>query len=336
MICKTKHRCRFKAVLILKEQLMPIVTKKDYFPPKWALNGMVETIVPALFRPIPSFEFKTEIHHLPDSDVVPLNWLKRSNKKLVVLVPGLESNSTRSYIKNISYYLSQAGFDVLVIDHRGCRIPNKVFRSYHSGNSEDLKEILNSKVVSSYEKIYLIGFSLGGNIVLKYLGEYADKPIISKAASVCAPFDLVLCSKELETKKNRIFQKRFVRSLKKSLLVKHQSFPDKISPEAINACKTLWDVDDLYTAPVHGFENALDYYTKCSSKNFLKHISVPTLLINAKNDPLIPLNGEAHDLINNNHLRPIFTDRGGHLGYPTRFLKGINFYEKVILEFFME
>jgi uncharacterized protein len=296
---------------------------------------MVETIVPALCRRIPRINYRTEIFKLPDSDLVPLNWIDQDQEKLAVVVPGLESNSTRSYIKNISYYLSKAGFDVLVIDHRGCKIPNQLFRSYHSGNSEDLKAILESDSVQKYRQLFLIGFSLGGNIMLKYLGENKGKSNIQKAATVCAPYDLIRCSEELQFKKNRLFRNRFVKSLKKSLLLKQKSFPEMISPSAINACKSLWDIDDLYTAPAHGFKDARDYYSQCSSKYFLKDIAIPTLLINAKNDPLVPLDEETINFFyGNNNLRLLITEKGGHLGFPNRWLNGINFYEKAVVGFF--
>jgi uncharacterized protein len=295
---------------------------------------MLQTIVPAVLRPVPSFEFQLQPFRLPDGDEIALNWLLGSFRKLVIVVPGLESNSTRSYIKNLAHYLHQSEFDVLVVDHRGCRIPNKVFRSYHSGNTEDLKVIVESLEHLRYKQIYLVGFSLGGNIVLKYLGENVDNPIY-RAASVCAPIDLLLCSKELETKRNRIFRHRFVKSLKKNLLIKQKAFPSLLDIESIKSCKSLWDIDELYTAPVHGFRNAEDYYIRCSSRLYIKHISVPTMVLNAKNDPLIPLDEDMVGLLNEHPtLFPVITASGGHMGYPTKWLRGINYYEKAIIDYF--
>ena len=260
----------------------------DYHPPRWATNGYVETIIPALFRKAPAFETESGRLKTPDGDELWLNWKRRPASKLAVIVPGLESDATKTYIKSLSRLLFHAGYDILVPDHRGGVRANRLFRSYHSGNTGDLDLILTSDRVSAYEEVFLTGFSLGGNIVLKYLGEKKENTLVRKAAAISTPFDLNRCSGALEHRRNFLFSRRFLKSMKRRLSEKIRHFPGRIPPQALKNCKSVREFDELYTAPAHGFESAEQYYTACSSRYFLKDIAVPTLLINAPPLPCTP------------------------------------------------
>lgn len=307
-----------------------------YKAPFWACNGHIETISQAMLRPDVKFTFQSEVLELPDGDFIHLNWHCKKNPKLVIIIPGLESNAQQGYVRHLAAVLSREGFDILVPDHRGGNdFPNRLYRSYHSGNSEDLEQIIKSDHVKAYPECYLAGFSLGANIVLKYLGERKETASVVKGVAISTPFDLALCSDHLEARSNRIYQRRFMRKLKQRLYQKHHDFPQKITTEAIEQCRTIKSIDDLYTAPAHGFANADDYYARCSSKRFLHDITTPSLVISASNDPLIPLEKDVLDkLYNNTAISPIITPKGGHVGYPKSGLRGVNWYEKAIVSFF--
>lgn len=307
-----------------------------YRPPFWAFNGHIETIAQAMLRPDAPITFQSENLELPDHDFIHLNWHRQGNAKLIIIIPGLESNAQQGYVRHLAAVLAQEGFDVLVPDHRGGNdFPNRLYRSYHSGNSEDLALIMQSDKVKAYPECYLAGFSLGANIVLKYLGEQEGEAPVAKAAAVSTPFNLALCSDHLEARSNRIYQRRFMRKLKRRLYQKHNDFPGQLTTAAIEQCDTIKSIDDLYTAPAHGFADADDYYARCSSKRFLRRITTPTLVVSAHNDPLIPLEEEVNNILSDNvAITAFITPNGGHVGYPNTALTGINWYENIIASFF--
>lgn len=313
-----------------------MLSSTTYKQPFWAFNGHLETIVPALLRQSPPFNYSIEPLTLEDSDNIQLNWYSNNHRRLAVILPGLESNAERNYVKSLVLYLSKEGFDVLVPDHRGCGTKmNKLYRSYHSGNTEDLKAVLHSTKVAAYQEKYLLGFSLGGNIVLRYLGEEGSKSVFKKAATISAPFDLSLCSAALEKPSTRLYRKRFVRNLKIRLHQKATAFPNKLSRATIDNCQTIKDIDDVYTAPAHGFIDADDYYTQCSSERVLDNITTQTLIINAANDPIIPIKDQSKELLHKNKaISFIMTEKGGHVGHPTLLIRGKNWYERQVISFF--
>jgi predicted alpha/beta-fold hydrolase len=219
---------------------------------------------------------------------------------------------------------SLCGYDALAWNFRGCSgEPNRQARTYHSGATDDLNVVIaHCLSKNQYDDITLVGFSLGANLMLKYLGEQSARvsPLIKKAVAFSAPCDLGGSSERISSFANRIYERRFLASLKSKIVEKAARFPNQISLEPYNKkqIRTLRDFDDFYTSKLHGFENASDYYAKCSSKQFLSNIAIPTLLVNAKNDLFLSPSCFPFDEARSNPALFLETpDSGGHLGFIT-------------------
>lgn len=302
-----------------------------YQAPFWAFNTHLQTIIPALLRKAPQLNYQKEHFYFSDTDFTQLNWIKQNNTKLAVILPGLESNAQREYIRNTADILAKMKFDVLVPDHRSCGEQfNTFFRSYHSGNSNDLKEIIE-KHHKAYQFIVLIGFSLGGNICLKYLGENKNASNIHQALCISTPLDLDYSSRLLELPKNKIYQTRFVKKLKKRLKTKALQFPELLNLEDLKKAQHIRDIDEIYTSKAHGFKDASHYYEVNSSIRFVSEITVPTTIINAQNDPMIFLREHEISLLQSNpNIQLILEKEGGHVGFPLGFFTTKNYYEKLL------
>jgi predicted alpha/beta-fold hydrolase len=232
--------------------------------------------------------------------------------------------------------LNQNGYDVCAINLRGCSgEPNLLYRSYHSGATEDLMAVIQHILESkNYSDLHLMGYSLGGNLILKYLGEGNTVPNeIKGAVAVSVPCDLKDACDQLLSSKNVLYSARFKKHLLAKLRLKQIQFPKKISDSEINQIVTLKDFDDTYTAPAHGFKDAHDYYARCSCKQFLAEITVPSLILNAKDDSFLGENCYPYKIAETNtdlHLEvPKF---GGHVGFWGR--KNISYAEERAVSFF--
>ncbi|MCO5724449.1 YheT family hydrolase [Robiginitalea marina] len=299
---------------------MPLVPS-EYTPPLLFRNGHVATIYAALLRKVALPEQERERISLPDGDFLDLDWTysPKAASRLVVLLHGLEGNAQRPYMLGSARHFSQGGFDVCAVNLRGCSgEPNLKFRSYHSGATEDLEAVLQHLMATrDYPKTYLMGFSLGGNLILKYLGEKPlSYPGIRGAAAISVPCDLHDSLLQLSGPKNRIYARRFLTNLREKLRDKQQRFPREITDTLLSQVKSLKDFDDLYTSRAHGFRDALDYYTRCSSRQFLKGIAIPTLLINARNDSFLgPQCFPVEESREHPFLYLEMPDHGGHVGF---------------------
>ena len=264
---------------------------------------------------------KRERIELADSDFLDLDWSysETSTKSVVILLHGLEGHGQRPYITGSAKIFNRNGLDSCAVNFRGCSgETNQLFRSYHSGATEDLEAVVQHIIsLDKYEKIFIKGFSLGGNMTLKYLGEKREIPSQIKAAiAVSVPCDLHDSLIQLLKPKNVLYAKRFRNHLVAKLWAKHQKFPELITEKEIRAIKNLKDFDDIYTSKAHGFDDALDYYRKCSSKQFLSRIHIPTLIINARDDsflgpPCYPIE-EARE---NANIQLHIPEYGGHVGF---------------------
>ncbi len=319
---------------------MPIITS-NYKPPLLFRNGHFSTIYPNLIRKIKGIEQKRERITLLDGDFIDLDWSftpTKKSKKLAIIVHGLEGNGQRQYMTGLARHLNTNGWDAAAVNLRNCSGEvNLLYRSYNAGVSEDLEEIINHILNKcSYDSISLCGFSLGGNIVLKYLGEKREIPsIIKSGVAVSAPCDLYDSLLEINKPKNLIYEQRFIKHLKAKLYERQVAFPDKISIKEIKACKSLMDIDNLYTSKAHGYKNAIDYYTKCSSKQFLKNITTPTLILSAKNDSFLGQKCYPIDEAKaNSNVFLEIPNYGGHVGFYTN--KSVYYNEKRTLEFFLK
>ncbi|WP_317173682.1 YheT family hydrolase [Olleya marilimosa] len=284
-------------------------------------NGHISTIYSGVLRKVEGVTQKRERITLPDTDFIDLDWSYAGNKtkQLLVVLHGLEGNAQRHYMLGSAKMANQNNMDAVCVNFRGCSGEvNKTFQSYHSGKTDDLASVIKHITTQfDYDTIYLNGFSLGGNVILKYLGETSDLPKQIKAAvTVSVPVYLKGSLEQLMSSKNYVYSKKFLRNLRSKLVEKQQLFPQKINNQDLSAVKTLKDFDDVYTSKAHGFKDAYDYYEQSSSLQYLKHISIPTLLINAQNDSF--LSKECYPIKEAEQNANFYLEMpkyGGHVGF---------------------
>jgi uncharacterized protein len=314
------------------------VPYQEYIHPPLLFNGHLETIYPSLFRKI-ILSYKRERITTPDSDFLDIDWLTRDSTRLIIISHGLEGNSTRPYVTGMAQTFFDHGYDVLAWNYRGCGDEiNKQLRFYHSGATDDLDVIVRHAITKNkYSEIYLIGFSLGGNLTLKYLGEsYPSSSLIKKAVAFSVPMDLYASCVQISKRSNWIYAQRFLRSLKKKIINKSKFYPS-LDIKGLSKINTLLEFDDRYTAPIHGFKNAIDYYTRSSSIHFLPKIKVPTLIVSALNDPFLSRECFPSKEEYNNPLISFETSaRGGHCGFSLFDQNGVYWSELRALSFIQQ
>lgn len=315
---------------------MPLIDS-NYNPPRVFKNGHVSTLYAALVRKVNNVKQQRERLWLNDGDFIDVDWSFTSVKtnKVIIVLHGLEGNAQRPYMLGVAKYFSENGFDVACVNFRGCSgEPNIHYRSYHSGETQDLQEVIDFIInKNKYSAVFLKGFSLGGNVILKYLGE--NKMLVRElkaAVAVSVPCNLYDAMLALHEPKNFIYSKNFKYHLVNKLKQKHELFNDCASMQQIKNIKTLKDFDDVYTAPAHGFKDALDYYYSCSALRFLDTITIPTLVLNAQNDSfLAPSCYPIKQAQKNQHLFLEMPKHGGHVGFYDT--KNIYYNEKRALQF---
>jgi len=318
---------------------MPIISS-NYNPPFLFKNGHFSTIYAGIWRKINDFEQKRERIDLPDGDFLDLDWSFSSSKtnKVVILIHGLEGNAQRAYITGSAKQLNQNNYDVCAINLRTCSgESNRLFRSYHSGATEDLDAVIQYILeTKDYPEMYIKGFSLGGNLTLKYLGEERSIPIeIKGAMAVSVPCSLRDSQEQFLKFSNILYTKRFKKNLKEKLVIKQRLFPSEIKDSDIKNIISLKDFDDFYTSKAHGFKDALDYYEKCSCLQFLPNIKTPTLLLSAENDSFLgPECFPYEEAEKSTKLYLEVSKYGGHVGY--HGAKNITYNEKRVIKFFNE
>ena len=271
---------------------MPLIPRSTYKAPLLFRNRDLQTIFPSLFRRVPGVSYRRERINTPDGDFLDLDWSEIGARRLVVVSHGLEGNSERSYVLGMARAFNRRGWDVLAWNMRGCSgEPNRLLRSYHSGATEDLEAVIAHVQENSarHHVLGLIGFSLGGNVTLKYLGERGEavSPLIAGAVAFSVPCDLASGAREMAKGRNHVYMSRFILLLHEKIRAKMAIMPGKITDDGYDQIKTFYDFDDRYTAPLHGFKGAEDYYRRSSSKQFLPAVTVPTLLVSAQDDPFL-------------------------------------------------
>ncbi|HET8737936.1 MAG TPA: alpha/beta fold hydrolase, partial [Pricia sp.] len=300
------------------------------------------TIYSGLFRRITGLEQKRERLELPDGDFMDLDWsfAEKPSRKVIILLHGLEGDAQRPYITGSAKAFNEAGIDACAVNFRGCSgETNRLLRSYHSGATEDLDAVVQHiRKNKKYSELYIKGISLGGNIALKYVGEHKGLPQEIKAVvGVSVPCDLYGSLRELLKPKNYPYSVRFKNHLVAKLRLKLPLFPEEITERDIRHIKNLKDFDDIYTAPAHGFKDALDYYEKCSCRSFLPRVKVPSLIINATNDSFLGPDCYPYSEAEANPFLHLETPKfGGHVGFfvpDNRYYsekKAINFVQDVV------
>lgn len=270
---------------------MPLIATSDYKPPLFFQNGHIQSIYPTLLRKVSGVNYRRERINTSDADFLDLDWSEVHSDTLVIVSHGLEGNSNRSYVLGMVKCMNRYGWDALAWNFRGCSgVVNKKPQFYHSGATYDLHEVVSHvQALNKYKTIYLLGFSMGGNITLKYLADYSNEiPEELKAAvTFSVPCNLADSARKISHIARGIYMKRFMNLLKTKVREKAKVFPDSVSVDGLDNITTFYEFDNAYTAPLHGFRDADDYWEKSSSKQFLNYISRPVLLVNALNDPFL-------------------------------------------------
>ncbi|MEW6531058.1 MAG: alpha/beta fold hydrolase [Thermodesulfobacteriota bacterium] len=299
---------------------MPVVSLSSYVPPRFFANAHVQTIYPTLLRRVRGIQYARERIDTPDGDFVDLDTSKVGAEKAAIILHGLEGDSSRAYILGMARALNRKGWDALAFNFRGCSgESNRTLRFYHSGETGDLQTVISHVIEKGgYTCLALVGFSLGGNVILKYLGERGQELSgrIWKAVVFSVPCDLASCSVKLGEPRNRIYMKRFLRMLRAKVRMKMELMPDLIDDDGYDLITNFKEYDDRYTAPMFGFKDAYDYWEKASSKPFLRNIAVPTLMVNAADDPFLAK--ECYPVEEAQHNPALFLEipkNGGHVGF---------------------
>lgn len=315
---------------------MPLV-ETTYKPPLWAKNGNIATIYSGLIRGVKDLNQTRERLNLDDGDFIDLDWSYSDlpSRKVIILLHGLEGHAQRPYITGTAKLFTNEGIDAVGVNYRGCSgEPNLLYRSYHSGATEDLDAVVKHLVsLNKYDSIYIKGISLGANMALKYVGEGNDLPKELKAViAISTPCDLEGSCNALLSLRNRPYAIRFLDHLKNKLKPKLQQFPDQISKQDFDSIRTLIDFDHVYTSRAHGFKDAYDYYEQSSCRQFLPEIKVPSLIINALNDGFLSSSCfPVKEGKNNPNIHLEMPKYGGHVGFITS--KGFYYNEQRAFDF---
>jgi predicted alpha/beta-fold hydrolase len=313
---------------------MPIIAS-EYKSPWWAKNQQVATIWPAKFRIKQRLKTQRERFELNDGDFIDVDFKEQGNNKAVILFHGLEGNAHRTYMRNMAVLFYKNNWDVFLVNHRSCSgEDNRLFSCYHSGKSDDLHEIFDLLQKKHPQKQWgLIGFSLGANMILKYSGNSGFSKPNSLLGSVCIspPVDLGACNIALHQRKNWIYHQTFFRTMFKKLKLKLRKFPEKDTGQ-LKRIKTLFDFDEEYTGPAHGFGNAQGYYDTCSSFEDFSTIDLPTYVLMAQNDSfLLPECFPKEFAQNNKNIFLEIPQHGGHVGFAQN--NKVYYSERKALEF---
>ena len=316
-----------------------------FTPTFWMKNKHLQTLYQTFFRKTTSPIFEIEEFILEDGDFTEVYWNKSKNAQdttpIVILFHGLTGSYQSPYIEGMMKILVQEGYNTALMHFRGCSgKANKLARSYHSGETGDASYFINSLYLRyPNAKLYAIGFSLGGNMLLKLLGEVKQSTPLNAAISVSPPLELDTCANAIHKGFSRIYERRLVRELNATLIKKYSLMDMQnligYTTKEVKKFKTFWDFDGAYTAPVHGFDSAQEYYTKCSSRQFLKDIHIPTLIVHAMDDPFMDpsMFPDKSELSNSVELE--LNKNGGHVGFiEGSFFKPKYWLEERVVDFF--
>lgn len=313
---------------------MRINAFQDITPPSWQFNGHLQTIIPSLFRKV-EINYERKKLKLPDGDFLLLDWSHAPNKtkKLVIASHGLEGDSSQQYIKGLARAFNDENFDVLAWNFRSCGGEmNSMPKFYSQEDTSDFLEVIHHVLYKyNYEEIILAGFSLGGAITLRYCAKQGDSihSSIKGVITASVPLNLKDCVFQLYKKENRMYMRRFLTSLQSKVKQKRKL----LGYDSTSTFKTFEDFDNLFTSSHFGYENALDYYEKSSVKPILNKIAIPTLIVQAKNDPfLAPSCFDLGEAKINRQIKLLLTSQGGHVGFSQKDLE-LSFFEQEALTF---
>lgn len=310
-----------------------MIINSTFKPAWWLKNPHAQTIYPTLTRrQSVTFDYQERIE-LPDGDFIDLSWATHgleSTTPLVIFLHGLGGNTHSSYVAGQLNAYHRHGWRAVFMHFRGASPePNRLARAYHTGETRDLNYVLELLVQREPQtKKALVGVSLGGNVVLKWLGEEPKQTVVTAAVAISVPFQLRLVADKVNQGLSRLYQHYLLQKLKRMFKLKYQQYPNELNAywHAIESSRCFWTFDDRVTAPLHGFAHVHDYYRAASSRQFLTHITIPTLMIHALDDPfmtpaVIP---EAHELSPTTTLE--LSRCGGHVGFIAGHVPGVPIY----------
>lgn len=292
-------------------------------PAWWARGPHAQTLAARILRSGDGPELRRERLETPDGDFLDVDWgpAPSSDAPLAVVLHGLEGTSRRRYVRNVCRVLLEHGVRPVALNFRGCSgEPNRGLRFYHSGETEDVGWVLGLLRDRHPDRpIGAVGFSLGGNVLLKLLGERDDggTALLAAAAAISVPYDLDAgCALLERSLMGRMYSEYFLRSLRRKVRAKRDRLAQLLDVGAAEVAATVREFDDCVTAPLHGFRDAADYYARCSSARYLEHVRVPTLLLHALDDPFLPPEAVPITMAHANPAVELrLTERGGHVGF---------------------
>ena len=311
------------------------IVNSEFQAALWLKSPHLQTLYPTLFRSKPAVAFEQERVELDDGDFLDLIWHKRADSPVVLLIHGLEGCIGSHYAGNMLVALHQAGFSAVLLHLRGCGYEaNRLPETYHSGKTGDLRLIIDYLQDTDRLPVAAVGISLGGNLLLKYLGEAQGNSPLQTGIAISVPFQLKACGSKLERGFSRIYSHYLLNRIKRSYQNKFSNPHEKISPRKhrsrfadshrkipspltvdLRKIKTLWEVDNVITAPLNGFAGADDYYQQCSSFGFLSAIRTPTLILHAADDPFVPEDCIPSDRDMSDYVTLELSGAGGHVGF---------------------
>jgi predicted alpha/beta-fold hydrolase len=310
----------------------PRFEPRPYRAPWWLGNAHLQTVTARLLRAVASVEYRRERIDTPDGDFIDLDFaVEPTDGPFVLVLHGLEGCSRSGYVKQACRALAAMGLRTVALNFRSrSGEPNRLPGSYHAGRTDDLRTVLRLlRSRSPGSAMGAVGFSLGGNVLLKYLGETkgpADS-YLNAAVAVSVPFDLSRAADCMERGWGKLYGWRFLRLLRRSARAKARLFPDAFDLGAIARAQSVRAFDDAVTAPLHGFRDVAHYYAEASSGGYLREVRVPTLLLHARNDPLIPFDSVPLATIRDNAcLQAVLPRGGGHVGFVSAGRSGPRFW----------
>ena len=311
-------------------------TDSTFQPAWWLRSPHLQTLWPVLFRTRKASELRHERLELSDGDFVDLCWSLLTDRPAVLILHGLQGSLQSHYAGSLMRTLEQAGYRPVLMHFRGCSgEPNRLARSYHSGDTGDLEQVVaHINDASGLPLQAAIGFSLGGNVLLKWLGQSGSVNPLRASVAVSVPFRLADAARRLERGFSHIYEMHLVKSLKRAYIDKFKRIESPLDVD-IGKLKGFWAFDDLVTAPLHGFDGVDHYYADSSCRQYLSNIGVPTRIIHALDDPFMFTDTPPEVSELSEHVELLLTRNGGHVGFVSGSLpwKPHYWYEDKIVEF---
>jgi predicted alpha/beta-fold hydrolase len=299
-----------------------MIIRSEFRPPAWLVNPHLQTLFAASLRPRPPLRTHRERIDLPDGDFLDVDWTDDGSgctpeTPIVFVLHGLTGSIESKYARGIMNRIRAAGWRAVLMHFRGAsEEPNRLPRGYHSGETDDFGYFVRL-IHSRFPRAPLaaVGYSLGGNVLLKWLGEQGGHAPLATAVAVSVPFDLHLCAEAIRRGFSRVYQARLLRRMRQIATLKFRRIEAPFPLPKLHRLRDFFEYDDAVTAPLHGFAGVDDYYRRCSSRQFLRHIRVPTLILHAKDDPfmspeVVPREDELSD-----QVRLELSESGGHVGF---------------------